>query len=169
MNTNYMVNLDIFFEEEKLFRINEFEIERYVNFFNNSYLDNLEHARFVLNKYPRWAIISGYYAMHDIAKLFLAKEYGLKLGYFDVHLTTIKVLSEILEDEKIVEIIQESYDDYIDLSEDLNKAKKLRAKTQYYTGSDFSKLEFEKKAREFVELKVCLFIKKIKALMEVEE
>lgn len=72
-----MVKIDALFKEGKIVRINEFESERYINFFENSYKDNLEHSKANIIQSPRWSIISGYYAMHDITKLFLAKKFGI--------------------------------------------------------------------------------------------
>lgn len=57
-------------------KINEFELDRYINFFTVSYRDDLENCEYVKEKHPRWSIISGYYAMHDITKLFFAKKEG---------------------------------------------------------------------------------------------
>ena len=74
-----MVKIAILLERGKLSRISDLEISRYVDFFTNSYKDNLSHSEYVMEAYPRWSIISGYYAMHDITKLLLAKNSGLKL------------------------------------------------------------------------------------------
>jgi len=55
-----MEKIDYLFKTKKISRIIETERERYLNFFSNSYKENLEHCRYVLEKYPRWSIISGY-------------------------------------------------------------------------------------------------------------
>lgn len=68
-----MVLIETLFRENKISRISELELDRYTNFFENSYKDNLNHSKENLTKFPRWSIVSGYYAMHDIAKLFIAK------------------------------------------------------------------------------------------------
>lgn len=91
-----MVKIETLLKEGKITRINELELGRYVNFFENSYSDNLEHSKANLIKFPHWAIISGYYAMHDITKLLLAKKFRIKIE-FEVHATTIKVLRELIK------------------------------------------------------------------------
>ncbi|MEK6934178.1 MAG: hypothetical protein AABW75_04870 [Nanoarchaeota archaeon] len=63
-----MVKINTLFKEKKISRISEFELERYANFFESSYKDNLEHSKKNIPYFPRWSIISGYYAMHDIKK-----------------------------------------------------------------------------------------------------
>ena len=83
-----MVKIEKLLQEGKLSRISELELERYTNFFKHSYLDNFHHGQAVLKTFPRWSIISGYYAMHDITKLLLAKQFRLKVE-LEVHATTI--------------------------------------------------------------------------------
>ncbi len=83
-----MVKIDTLFNEKKISRISELELGRYVNFFESSYKDNLEHSKKNILEFPRWSIISGYYAMHDITKLFIAKKFRIKID-FEVHATTI--------------------------------------------------------------------------------
>jgi hypothetical protein len=43
---------ELFFKR-KISRINEFEIERYINFFQNSYKDDLAHSNENAEKFPR--------------------------------------------------------------------------------------------------------------------
>src|SRR3989344_6691713 len=83
-----MVKIETLLNERKISKISELELERYVSFFDNSYKDNLEHSKANLTKFSRWAIISGYYAMHDITKLLLAKKFRIKVES-EVHATTI--------------------------------------------------------------------------------
>ena len=160
-----MVKVEQLLEEGKLSRINELEIERYVNFFSSSYADNLAHCRAIIDSFPRWSIISGYYAMHDITKLLIAKTYRLKVE-LEVHATAIKVLRELLKDEKILELLEEGYKEFIFLANDLAEAKKERVKTQYYTGTEFMKSGYRKRARGFLNEAVEPFIEKIIKLIE---
>ena len=159
-----MVKLDIFFSEEKVSRINEFEKERYINFLLNSYKDNLEHAKFVQETYPRWTIISGYYAMHDISKLLLAKEFNLKIEK-EVHATTIKLIENLIKNKKLFKLYEEGYNEFNSLATDLNLAKRERAKTQYYTGSNYSKDEFKRKSKNFISHVVEPYLIKIEKLL----
>ncbi len=42
-----MVKIEVLVAEGKVSKIKELELDRYNNFFENSYKDNLEHSRFV--------------------------------------------------------------------------------------------------------------------------
>ncbi len=160
-----MVKIDTLFEEGKISRISEFEINRYTNFFENSYKDNLEHCKFSLEKFPRWSIISGYYAMHDITKLLIAKRLKIKVE-FEVHATTIKILKEIIKNREISTLLVKGYKEFLTLANDLEEAKNERTKVQYYTGTDFLKEEYNKRAKWFYEEIVLVYIEKIKKLLE---
>ena len=160
-----MVKIETLIKEEKVSKISELELERYINFFDKSYKNNLEHSKFVLEKFPRWSIISGYYAMHDIAKLFLAKEFRLKIDY-EVHATAIKVLRELIKNKEILKLIEKGYEEFINLANDLAEAKKDRVKVQYYTGTEYMEQEYKKRAKEFLNKIVELFLFKINKLME---
>jgi len=160
-----MVKIETLLKEGKITRINELELGRYVNFFENSYSDNLEHSKANLIKFPRWAIISGYYAMHDITKLLLAKKFRIKIE-FEVHATTIKVLRELIKNKQIINLIEEGYREFLNLANDLSEAKKERIKAQYYTGTKFMHDEYLKKANEFYKNIVSEYLEKIKELLK---
>lgn len=162
-----MVKIKTLIDEGKIMRINELELGRYINFFENSCKDNLEHCKAVILTYPRWSIISGYYAMHDITKLLLAKKFMIKVEY-EVHATTIKVLAELIKSREIVNLIRKGYEEFISLANDLAEAKKERTKTQYYTGTEFMKMEYRKRASEFLKEIVEPYINKIKFLGEIK-
>ena len=159
-----MVKIETLINERKVSRINELELNRYTNFFESSYKENLMHSESILPKYPRWSIISGYYAMHDITKLFLAKRFRLKIE-LEVHSTTIKVLSELIKNKEIIKLITYGYKEFIELANDLAEAKKDRVKAQYYTGTEFMKEQYRKRALEFNKDSVKPYIEKIKILL----
>lgn len=160
-----MVKIEELFREHKISRIKETELERYANFFSNSYRDNLEHAKSNVDKFPRWSIISGYYAMHDISKLLIAKIYRLKIER-EVHATTIKVLRELIKDKETLKLIEEGYEKFQNLADELSDAKKERVKVQYYTGTDFIKEKYSKRAVEFLNNVAGIYLQKIKELIE---
>lgn len=160
-----MVKIELLFKERKISKINELELERYINFFENSYKDNLEHSKINLSRFPRWAIISGYYAMHDITKLLLAKKFKIKIE-LEVHATTIKVVRELIKNKEILNLIEKGYREFLTLAQDLDEAKKERIKAQYYTGTKFMHKEYEEKAREFYEIIVLKYLEKIKRLLK---
>lgn len=160
-----MVKVDVLEKEEKISRIKETELKRYIDFFSNSYADNLKHSESTLGTYPRWSIISGYYAMHDISKLLIAKTYRLKIER-EIHSTTIKVLREILKDKETIKLIEEGYEEFQNLANDLSDAKKERVKVQYYTGTEFLKEKYRKRAILFFNDVVMPYIGKIKVLIK---
>jgi len=159
-----MVLIEILMKEGKVSKIPELEIERYVNFFSHSYLDNLRHAQSVQESFSRWSIISGYYAMHDAAKLLLAKQFHLKME-LEVHATTIKVLKELLQNKELLDLIEKGHQEFLSMANDLAEAKKERVKSQYYTGSEYMKKEYQNKAKSFLQELVIPFLQKISILL----
>jgi hypothetical protein len=160
-----MVKIETLMDEGKLTRVNELELDRYVSFFSNSYKDNLNHCRYNLSEFPRWAIISGYYAMHDITKLLLAKKFRIKVE-LEVHATTIKALRELIRNKEVLSLIERGYKEFLSLANDLAEAKKDRVKVQYYTGTSYMREEYEKRAKEFYELVVLSYLEKINELLK---
>ena len=162
-----MVKIEVLLKEGKLSRINELELERYTNFFENSYKDNLEHCIANKDTFPRWSIISGYYAMHDITKLLLAQKFRLKID-LEVHATTIKVLAELIKNKEILRLIKTGYKEFVTLANDLAESKKERVKAQYYTGTKFMKEKYKEKAEEFISKIVQPYLEKIKKLLSLK-
>ena len=140
-------------------------MERYLNFFENSYKDNLEHSKANLINFPRWSIISGYYAMHDITKLLLTKKFRIKVE-FEIHATTIKALRELIKNKEILSLIEKGYKELLTLAQDLDEAKKERIKAQYYTGTQLMRKEYEKRAEEFHKTVFLKYLEKIKELLK---
>ncbi len=159
-----MVQINTLLKEGKISRIGEFEIGRYINFFENSYQDNLEHCKKNIGEFPRWSIISGYYAMHDITKLLFVKKFRIKVD-FEVHATTIKLLQELIKNKELFNLIEIGYKEFLSLANDLTEAKKDRTKVQYYTGTKFLKGEYGKRANQFYSKIVLVYIEKIKRLL----
>lgn len=160
-----MVKIEILLKEGKISKINELELNRYINFFSNSYQDNLNHCKANIESFPRWSIISGYYAMHDITKLLLAKRFRIKIE-MEVHATTIKVLSELIRNKELLSLIKKGYEEFINLANDLAEAKKDRVKAQYYTGTAFMKEHYKERANEFLKETVEPYLEKIKELLK---
>lgn len=109
-------------------------------------------------------VISGYYAMHDFTKLFIAKHYKIKIEE-DVHQTTIKVLNEALQDEELIALIESGYEEYRNMAGELKKAKWERTRAQYYTGTPFSSNEFKRRSYKFHDEKVVPFLEKMSILL----
>ena len=156
-----MKKIDSLFKNGKISRIVETEKERYLNFFSNSYKENLAHSKFTIRNFPRWSIISGYYAMHDITKLFLADKFNIKID-FNVHQTTIEVMQELIKDKEILKMLNLGYNEFVKLLNDLVVAKNQRTNVQYYTGTKFMKEKYKNDAVEFFNNVVVPYINKIK-------
>lgn len=137
-------------EKESLWiELPQTEKKNYLEFHQQAYLEDLQHAEENMLKYPRWSIISGYYAMHDLTKLFFALNYNFKITSPQIHLKVILVLEEKIKDEtikkKLIDLLKEAKEEYFQverLKEKvipllLKEAKKERGKAQYYT-EDFS-------------------------------
>jgi len=159
------MNLEFYFKMGFASRVIETELDRYINFFENTYKEDLEHCKFCLEKFPRWSIISGYYAMHDITKLFLVKNFRVKID-FNVHKTTIKILKEIVKDKEILKLLEIGYKEFIEMANDLAEARKERTKAQYYTGTEFMKQKYKEKAKNFLNEIVINYINKIQEMLK---
>lgn len=157
-----MVKINTLFK--KISRIRDIERERYLNFLENSYINNLQHSEKNLIEFPRWSIISGYYAMHDVTKLFICKKFGIKID-FNVHANTIIVLEKLIENKEIPKLLEKAYREFLDLSNDLNEAKQNRVKAQYYTGTAYSLKRYSEEAKDFLE-QVKSYLNKIRELLE---
>lgn len=159
-----MVSIETLMAEGKVSRIGELEIERYVGFFESSSKDNLEHCKTTIKTFPRWSIISGYYAMHDITKLLIAKRFRLKIE-LEVHATTIKVLKELIKDKEVMKLIERGYKEFLSLANDLAEAKKERTQAQYYTGTAFMRERFQKISEEFLLETVNPYMERMRKLL----
>ncbi|MDI6737459.1 MAG: hypothetical protein QME12_02990 [Nanoarchaeota archaeon] len=160
-----MVKLENLLKAGKLSRISDLEIGRYINFFENSYKDNLLHSEYVIEAFPRWSIISGYYAMHDITKLLLAKKFRLKIER-KVHATAIEVMHELIKDTILLQLLEKGYAEFLHLASDLEEAKAERTKVQYYTGTPYLNGQYKKNAMEFHNNTVKPYLKKIRVLLK---
>ncbi|MEK6871913.1 MAG: hypothetical protein AABX16_03345 [Nanoarchaeota archaeon] len=157
--THFSVRMSIP-EHPKVAQTADFSPQNFQRLFDT---DNLEHCKKTIEEFPRWSIISGYYALHDITKLFIAKKFQIKID-FKVHATTIIVLRALLKNKELSQSLNNGYREFLLLANDLEEAKKERTKVQYYTGSAFLKEEYRKRARIFYK-DVLLYIHKIKELV----
>ena len=145
-------------------KIVETELTRYINFFEQTYKENIEHAEAVKNTFPRWGIISGYYAMHDITKLFLVKRFSIKVD-LRVHKTTILLMKSLCEQKEILILLESAYEEFLKMANDLAEAKEERMKAQYYTGSEFMKERYKKESIEFLKNFVRPYLQKMAILI----
>jgi len=152
-----------YLKSRKISKVNEIQKQIYLNFLSVTYKENLSLSKSCLKKFPRWSIISGYYAMHDISKLFLADKFDLKIN-FNVHKITIEVFEELIQDKEIIKMLNKGYEELKEMMQDLIGAKDKRTKAQYYTGTKFMKDKYKKEADYFLEKIVIPFIEKIRSL-----
>lgn len=159
-----------FLSEGIIKRLSETERQDYIRFFEHTYTDNIKAAKDNLDLHPRWAIIAGYYAMHDLAKLCLAKQFALKIGEKRVHLATITALKEVLEEKntkaKLLGLLEKAESIFsLNITRYLTKGRKEREKVQYYNfKTDFNKIRDN--AYLFLKEIVEPFIKILEVLMK---
>ena len=88
----------------------------YESFLKFTYSDNIESAEFILLKHPRWSIIAGYYAMHDVSKLYLAKKFNLKFSNQEIHAAVIQALRELVKRKDILHLIENAEEEYTEIT-----------------------------------------------------
>lgn len=158
--------------------LNDVEKQNYIEFHTAYYQDDILHAEFVAIKHPRWSIISGYYAMHDITKLLLAKQFGIKITSPQIHAKTIVAIEHFVRDielkSKLLPLLKEAKQTFYEaerLKEKiipllLKQSKKQREASQYYSEDYSNKKSVNvKKSIEFLEQVVRPYIKIIKGLL----
>lgn len=183
--------LEVYLKQGLITKIIETELPRYLQFFEHTVKENKEHAEAVKESFPRWSIISGYYAMHDaedslncvafsgnpldrefwtkrrilcITKLFLAKQFSIKIE-LKVHKTAISLMKSLCNQKEILELLQTAYDEFLKMANDLAEAKTERVKAQYYTGSKFMKEKYKEKAEQFLKDTVDPYLLKMHSLL----
>ena len=156
--------------------LNEVEREIWIKFHEFAYKDDLELSKKIKNTNPRWSIISGYYAMHDIAKLYLGKIHNIKILGENVHKQTIDNLKVVLKKEesnKIFELLRSAEVEIKEIGVEqipylLLSGKKERGKAQYYSVNALTdNVEYAKKAEWFINNIVMVFIRILKEMKDV--
>jgi len=145
------------------------EKEYYIPFLETTCKDNVRASEYLLIKFPRWSIIAGYYAMHDVSKLYLGKKYNLKFTQPQVHAAVIQALREFVKRKDIISLIEKAgqeYDQIISLHLALLQGKEEREKSQYYTSVSVKPEVSIRKSSYFLEKLVKAYIKLIEELMK---
>ncbi len=159
-----------FMKEGIIIHLQDTEKHDYISFLKHTWQDNLDASKFNLIKFPRWSIIAGYYAMHDMAKLFLAKEFNLKITQ-RVHTATTLALENVLKDKeqkkRLIELLKQAENCYseTELHRYLKIAKKEREKVQYYTGSKTDIRNYQFRASYLLENIALPFIETLEEMM----
>ena len=153
------------------------EKNNYIKFHKNAFEEDLRHSEKNLLEFPRWSIISGYYCMHNLTKLFLAEKFNIKLSSPNSHIKTIKALEHFIKDDelkkKLLELLKEAKNIYYTaerLKERtlpilLKKGKQERGKAQYYS-EDYTKgtKPNPQKASYFIDTVVAPYVKLLNGL-----
>lgn len=86
--------------------MSDIEKQEYIEFHSRLYKEDIEEA--LTTKNSRWKVIAGYYAMHNITKLLLAKLANIKIKPPEVHKKTIEAFSllKISENKKLFEMMK---------------------------------------------------------------
>lgn len=153
------------------------ERESWINFHRLVYKEDLEHANANLLKFPRWSIISAYYAMHDIAKLYIGKIHNRRVTGERIHKKVIEALKFLVKNqeqrEKIIKLLQDAeitFFDSLRLKEDvlplmLRKGRQERGKAQYYSSDPKLSEINSQKAAYFIDNIVKPFIQIMEAML----
>ena len=155
------------------------EKENYIIFHKNAFEEDLKHAEKNVLDFPRWSIISGYYCMHDLTKLFLAERFNVKISSPEIHTKAIGALEYFIKDNnlknKILSLLKNAKDIYYSaerLKEKtlpilLKRGKQERGKAQYYS-EDYTKEAKvnSQKASYFLDVIVKPYVALMKGLMK---
>jgi len=145
------------------------EKEFYLSYLENAYKEDFTHAKNSLETSPKWTIIAGYYAMHNISKYYLGLKFNKKLTLPNIHSATIQAIKEFITNNKINEILEkiEKYDEIEPLYFELRKGRDERSKTQYYINKYKSTNNITyQKAKNFIENIVEKYITVLESLIE---
>lgn len=146
--------------------------KRYISqFLEYTYKDNVKACKDLVNTHPRWSIISGYYAMHDISKLYLLLAFDIEFTKPSVHDAVIKALKKLVPKKDIIQYLENADSEFKKIQRldyFLAKGKEHREKTQYYTALSYSNKEVSVKAQQFYNSIVKNYISIIEELINEE-
>ena len=131
-------NYDDFIQLGSIKELEPSDKQFYLEFLEISYREDFQTSKNVLLSSPKWSIISGYYAMHNITKYYLGLKYNKKIGLPDVHEATINASKELIKNKEIkylIDIAISEFEEIIPVYYSLISAKKERKNLQYYSNS----------------------------------
>lgn len=151
----------------------------YLIFHKNSFQEDLKHTEKNILEFPKWSIISGYYCMHNITKLFLAEKFNIKISSPEIHAKTIAALEYFVKNNELkselIELLREAKNIYYSaerlkertLPALLKRGKQERGRAQYYSEDYTEKTKINsRKASYFLETIVLPYLKLIEELMK---
>ncbi len=154
------------------------EKKDYLGFHENAYREDIAHAEKNLLEFPRWSIISGYYAMHDATKLFLAKRFNVKIAAGHAHENAIRAVEAFVKDasvkERILSLLKKAEVSYYDtarfrekiLPALLRKGRQERSRSQYYTAHYKEDPITAQRAAYFMDTVVRPYLQLVEGLVE---
>ncbi|HDR53806.1 MAG TPA: hypothetical protein ENN60_04045 [archaeon] len=145
-------------------RLNDLELDRFLRVYEQGYMENLKCMDFVLDPFPRWSVVVGYFAMHDISKLLIAKKQMLKVKGEKAHKVAIELLKELVKDKTMAKMLEEGYEKFRSLADELDEGRRNRIRAQYYKGTPVLEEQWKKEARFFAG-EVRKFVKKVEELL----
>lgn len=159
-----------------MLELTDAERKIWMAFHEFAYKDDIGLAKKIIEEHPRWAIICSYYAMHDIAKLYLGKIHNIKISGPETHRQTIDEMKRVLEQkeekERIIKLLEDAENEIEEIDPGyipymLITGKKERGKAQYYSEKSSSKnIDYTRKVLWFIENIAKPFIKIMEKLIE---
>jgi len=159
-----------YLESKTIQKVTFLEKENIKEFLEFTYKDDLKTSISIKDNHFRYSIISGYYAMHDISKLY--EKFNIKFTKPSVHDAVIKALKELVKKDEIINYIEKSNKEFSKIQKldyFLMKGKLSREKTQYYTNNNFNFEKLKKDSNNFIENIVKPYIKIVEKLIEEEK
>jgi len=159
------LSYDDFVRMKIIRKLPEIEKKAYLAFHEKIWKEDFETGKSLIKISPRWTVIAGYYSMHNLAKLFLAKKFNIKISGKFVHAATIEAIKNFLRKKQVVQKLEKACEliPVEELPEFLKVGKKERTKSQYYAGR---LVEITAKdAEEFFEEIVEPFVKMVEGLL----
>ncbi len=143
-------------------KLPEVEKHKYIEFHDKLWKDDIKVAEKLVNENPRWSIIAGYYAMHNISKMILALKFNIKISGKYVHAAVIESLKKYFREHNLADKLKNAAMNMTldEIPELLEIARRERSKAQYYSNRNTE--ISSKKAKEFLNEIVYPFIEVVK-------
>ncbi len=149
-----------------------YDREAYLLFHRIAYKDDLATSQELLSRRPRWSIITGYYAMHNLAKLYLGAEHGIKITGEHVHESVVKELDKALlhtsERKRLLDLLTtadvafKGLQQPREVAELLERGRRGRSAANYYLREGSTAIVQADQAKQFQDRVVKVFV----AIME---
>jgi len=160
-------------------QLTEVEKDFYISYHQENYKEDIKISQSLMTTSPKWSVVAGYYAMHNLAKLFLAKKFNIKVAGKYIHEAVIEALKKHIGDgtvrNKLLELLDKSRIEFeligLNLEDKeilpfvLSEAKRERSKVQYYKHYNISKKVATGESKKFSDSIVQPFVKIVLELM----